>query len=122
MDARSAHAQLQRAIERRHLPLAMAAARDCPELALGDALALTLLALESNPKLYDALAARWAARWITEKKADLAEGSLVVAALQAIPGTDARAGGFAILAVARRRHERDVVRTLESWLRSPRAA
>lgn len=116
MDVRAAHAQLQRALERRHLPLALAAARDCPALGLADALALSLLALESNPPLYDVLAARWSARWVTERRANLAEAALVVAALQAIAGRDPRAGGFALLAVAQRGRQRDVVRTLERWL------
>jgi hypothetical protein len=116
MDGRSAHAQLQRALDRRHLPLALAAARDCPQLGLADALALSLLALESDPPLYERLAARWCARWITERRADLTEAALVVAALQAVAGRDRRAGGFALLAVARRGRQTEVARALERWL------
>jgi hypothetical protein len=121
MDVRAAHAQLQRALERRHLPLALSAARDCPSLGLADALALSLLALESNPPLYDVMAARWSARWITERKADLRDAALVVAALQAIAGRDPRAGGFALLAVAQRGHHHEVARTLERWLQQRKA-
>src|SRR3954454_24405120 len=80
------HAIFQRAIQRRSFPAAWAAACDLGRLALADALALTLLALDQEPRRYPQLAARWLGRFALEARRDLDELALVVAHLAALRG------------------------------------
>lgn len=59
-------ARFQRAVERRNLPLAEAAAHEVGRLALGDALCLLLLIAEKAPEKFERAAVRWVGRFAVE--------------------------------------------------------
>jgi hypothetical protein len=61
MGVGAAHAAFRRALDRRHLAQALAAAHDLPVISLADALELVLLAADRDPPTYDRAAARWLA-------------------------------------------------------------
>lgn len=85
MSARSAHAQFRRALDRRNLASALAAAHDLPVIGLGDALELCLLMLEKDRRLYSQASARWLGRWCLEvRETTLADAVLIVGALAAL--------------------------------------
>jgi hypothetical protein len=94
------HAHLQRAIERRHLLSAEAAARQLERVALADALALTLLILEQEPRRFSRAAARWHARFVLDTpRVGLGDSQLALAAVAALPDGKAAA---ALAELARR--------------------
>jgi hypothetical protein len=63
------------------------AAHEMGHLSLADALALTLLIAEAEPKRWPRAAARWHARFVLEAKGiGLDESALVLAALAALRG------------------------------------
>jgi len=64
--AGSPRARFQRAVERRNLPLAEAAAHELGRLALGDALCLLLLIAEKAPEKFERAAVRWVGRFAVE--------------------------------------------------------
>jgi CHAD domain-containing protein len=109
----AAHAAFRRAIGRRHLAQALAAAHDLPVISLADALELVLLAAEKDPATFDRAAARWLGRYLGEvRDADLAEAALVLGALEVLPGKHHAAGRDTLLSLAARRNLRDVGATL----------
>jgi hypothetical protein len=122
MSAGAAHAAFRRALERRHLAQALAAAHDLPVISLSDALQLILLAADRDPPTYDRAAARWLARYSLEhRNVDLAETGLAHAGLTAIRNTTRRrAGLLLLLALAKQRQARDLARVLERELRTSR--
>jgi hypothetical protein len=65
----------------RNVTLAIAEARDLPQLSLSDALALLVLIAEKEPRLYERAAVRWAGRFLLERRPTLAEAELALAAL-----------------------------------------
>jgi hypothetical protein len=82
----SPHAHFQRAIERRHLTSAEAAARDLPRLSLADALALCVLMGDQDPEKFQRAGARWHARFVLEARAiGLLDSQLALAAVAALP-------------------------------------
>jgi uncharacterized protein with PIN domain len=88
MAAGAAHAAFRRALDRRHLAQALAAAHDLPVVSLADALELVLLAADRDPPTYDRAAARWLARYSLEHPSvDLAEAGLAHAALSTSSAT-----------------------------------
>jgi hypothetical protein len=60
------HARFQRAVERRHLPAAEAAAYELGRLTLADALLLLLLIAEKAPEKFERAAVRWVGRFAVE--------------------------------------------------------
>lgn len=79
-------AHFQRAIERRHLLSAEAAARQLGQLSLSDALALTLLIREEDPRRFPRAGARWHARFVLDTpRVGLGDSQLAVAAVAALP-------------------------------------
>lgn len=56
----------KRAIQRRNVPAAVAAARDLPQLSLLDALDLTLLVTRKDPRRHPRTVARWLLRYLEE--------------------------------------------------------
>ena len=122
MSASAAHAAFRRALDRRHLAQALAAAHDLPVISLADALELVLLAADRDPPTYDRAAARWLARYtLQQRNIDLAETGLAHAALTAIRNTTRRrAGLLLLLALAKERQSRDLATVLERELRSSR--
>jgi hypothetical protein len=77
----------QKAIQRRNVVAALAAARELPQLSLGDALELTLLVARKDPGRHPRVAARWLRRYLEEDpEASIEEGALVASALIALTG------------------------------------
>jgi hypothetical protein len=72
-----------------------AIAAELPQIGLEDALAITLALLDREPESFSRNAARWASRFALEKKLNLPDTQLVLAALATLPGPHARAGAGA---------------------------
>jgi hypothetical protein len=84
------YAIFRRALERRNLPSAWAAATDLQVVSLADALALCLLVRDREPAKFTRFALRWHARFCAETPAvDLETGRLVLDLLTAIGRADA---------------------------------
>jgi hypothetical protein len=80
------HSIFKRAIQRRNVVAALAAARELPELSLDDALELTLLVARKDPRRHTRIAARWLARYLEEDPAaTIEEAGLAASALLALP-------------------------------------
>jgi hypothetical protein len=112
----SAYSQFRRALERRNLLVAWSLAAELPQIALADALALLLLALDQQPWRFDTAAPRWHSRLCAEARLTLAEVQLAVAALDALAGPRAVAGGQALVALCEAHGLDDVVGVLDGWL------
>lgn len=88
-DSRTIYSEFRAALRAGKFAPAMEAATAMPgRLSLLDALELTLLAAEEasdNPKTFDALSARWAARVAAEKDLKLPELKMVVDLLVEAP-------------------------------------
>jgi hypothetical protein len=67
------HSIFKRAIQRRNVVAALAAARELPQLSLEDALELTLLVARKDPRHHQRLAARWLLRYLEEDPAATVE-------------------------------------------------
>ena len=81
------HGIFQRAIKRRNVVAALAAAHELPQLSLDDALELTLLVARKDSRRHPRIAARWLARYLEEDPAaTIEEAGLVASALLALPG------------------------------------
>jgi hypothetical protein len=88
----SLRGNFQRAIDRRQLLAAEAAARQLAPLSLADALALTLLIAENDPSRFDRAAPRWHARFVLEAgRVGLLESQLALATVAQLPNHDAKA-------------------------------
>jgi hypothetical protein len=78
---------LQKAIQRRNVIAAVAAARELPQLSLADALELTFLIARKDPRRHPRAAARWLLRYLEEhSEATIEEAALVASCLAALPG------------------------------------
>jgi hypothetical protein len=113
----AAHAAFRRALDRRHLAQAIAAAHDLPVIGLADALELVLLAADRDPPTYDRAAARWLARYARQQRdVDLAEAGLAHAALIAIrSATRRRAGLLLLFALAKERQTRELAKCSSAY-------
>jgi hypothetical protein len=58
----------QKAINRRNVVAALAAAKELPQLSLLDALELTTLIARKDPDRYPRVAARWLSRFLEEHR------------------------------------------------------
>jgi hypothetical protein len=84
------YAIFRRALDRRNLPSAWAAATELQVVSLADALALCLLVRDREPAKFTRLALRWHARFCAETPVvDLETGRLVLDLLTALGGADA---------------------------------
>jgi hypothetical protein len=76
--------------------MAVAAARDLPQLSLADALELTVLVARKDPRRHPRVAARWLLRYLEEDPhATIEETGLVASTLVALTGVahqEARTG------------------------------
>jgi hypothetical protein len=91
------YAIFRRALERRNLPSAWAAATELQVVSLADALALCLLVRDREPAKFARLALRWHARFCAETPAvDLETGRVVLDLLTGIGGTGAVPVGRAL--------------------------
>ena len=77
-----------------------AAARELRRLSLPDALALTALFAEKEPRRFGAAAVRWHGRLELEVAPTLAEAELALAALAALPSSSPELGARTLLALA----------------------
>ena len=104
MSKGSAHGAFARAIERRQLLNALAAARQLPHLTLADAFLLLVLLADQDSARFDRAAPRWHARLVlAAERLCLADAQLALAAVAALP-TAAHADAAPILAALARRH------------------
>jgi hypothetical protein len=104
----------QKAIQRRNVVAALAAARELPELSLEDALELTLLVARKDPRRHPRVAARWLQRYLDEDPAAcIEEAALVASSLIALTGAGYQEAVQTLRAMAerasRRRRESSVV-------------
>ena len=96
----TAHGRFVRAVQRRNLVAADAAARELGRLSLTDALALTALLAECDVRRFERAAVRWHGRFALEVKGlRLADSQLALAALAELrtPAADAGAAALAKL-------------------------
>jgi hypothetical protein len=75
------YAEFKRALERGNLWVAEAAARDLPQVSLGDALRLVYLYAERESPKYEKAAMRWLERYLTESSPSLREFANIVETL-----------------------------------------
>ena len=80
-----AHVRFRRAIERRALWMAEDAARELPELPLGDALQLVHLYAERRSPKFESAARRWLVRYLTEGTPSMRDVAKVTASLAKLP-------------------------------------
>jgi hypothetical protein len=111
----SAYSQFRGALERKNVMVAWAAAAELPQVELGDALALVLLALERDAPRFDRAAVRWHSRLCREAPLTLDEAQLALSALRALGGPSRAAATDALLGIAERHHLPRVVSSLEGW-------
>ncbi|MFL5958690.1 MAG: hypothetical protein ACJ75G_00280 [Gaiellaceae bacterium] len=91
------YAIFRRALERRNLPAAWAAAAELQSLSLEDALALCLLVRDREPHRFARVALRWHARFCAETPAvGLDEGRLALDLLSALATEEGRPAGRAL--------------------------
>ena len=107
------YAIFKRAIQRRNVLAALAAAHDLPQLTLLDALDLTMLVARKDPARHPRVAARWLLRFLEEHAdATIEEAALAASCLAALPGVGFSEAAQTLKAMAerasRRRRERGV--------------
>jgi hypothetical protein len=112
----TAYSQFKRAVARGNFLLAWSLAADLPKVPLADALSLLLLARDQQPWRFEAAAPRWHARVCSEAPLTLSDAQLALAALHALHGPGAAAGGRALMAICRAHGLKDAVVILEGWL------
>ena len=79
-----------------------AAAAELPSVPLEDALDICLALLDLEPHTYPRTATRWGSRLAIERKLDLVDAQLALAALAALPGPAAKAGAEALIEISNR--------------------
>jgi hypothetical protein len=113
----SPHMRFRRALDRGNLTEALSAAGELQFVALADALELTLLLADGDPRRYERAAVRWHVRFLQEtKNVDLRESVAVLALLAAIPANRLAATALAELLGRRRSCER-IAEALVRWSR-----
>jgi hypothetical protein len=103
----------QKALQRRNVVAAVAAARELPQLSLLDALELTMLIARKDSSRYPRVAARWLQRLLEEHPdVTIEEAGLAASALLALTGAGHQEAVQTLRAMAeratRRRNERGV--------------
>ena len=81
------YAAFQRALNRHNVLMALAAAKDLPQLSLVDALELTVLVARKDPRRHPRVAARWLLRLLEEQPdVTIEEAVLAASSLAALTG------------------------------------
>jgi hypothetical protein len=93
-----------------------AAAAELPSVPLEDALDICLALLELEPDTYPRTATRWGSRLAIERKLDLVDAQLALAALAALPGPGAKAGADALIEISTRYGLRRAEELILGWL------
>jgi hypothetical protein len=97
------YASFQRALKRRNVLMAIAAARDLPQLNLADALELTILVARKDPRRHTRVAARWLLRLLEEDPhATIDEAVLAASSLAALIGVGHEEAATTLRAMAER--------------------
>jgi hypothetical protein len=112
----SVYSQFRRALDRRNFLEAWTLASELPRVPLADALALLLLALDQQPWRFHTVAPRWHSRLCAEARLTIEEAQLALAALQALGGPGAGAGGQALTAICGVHGLDDAAGVLDAWL------
>jgi hypothetical protein len=107
------YAIFQRALKRRNVLSALAAAKDLPQLDLLGALELTVLVARKDPHRHQWIAARWLLRYLEQDPhATIEEAALAAASLVALTGVAHQEAAQTLRAMAERatsrRRERGV--------------
>jgi len=112
-----AYTRLRRVLDTRSSALLIrAAAAELPSVPLEDALDICLALLDLEPHTYPRLAARWGSRLAIERKLDLVDAQLALAALAALPGPGAKAGAEALIEISTRNGLRRAQELILGWL------
>jgi hypothetical protein len=112
-----AYTRLRRSLEHRTSALMIrAAAAELPSVPLEDALDICLALLELEPDTYPRTAARWGSRLAIERKLDLVDAQLALAALATLPGPGAKAGADALIEISTRYGLRRAQELVLAWL------
>jgi hypothetical protein len=83
--------------------MALAAAKDLPQLGLVDALELTILVAQKDPRRHPRVASRWLLRYLEEDPhATIEEAGLAVSSLAALTGVAHEEASQTLLAMAER--------------------
>jgi hypothetical protein len=94
---------LQKALKRRNVLAAIAAAKELPQLSLLDALELTVLIARKDPRRFQRAATRWLLRYLVEHPDATIEGAgLVASSLLALPGASYQRAAGKLRAMAER--------------------
>jgi hypothetical protein len=97
------YAVFQRALKRRNVLSALAAAKDLPQLSLVDALELTVLVARKDPRRHQRVASRWLLRLLEEDPhATIGEALLVASSLIALTGVAHEEAAQTLRAMAER--------------------
>ena len=112
----SPYSQFRRALDRRNFLEAWTLAAELPKVPLADALSLLLLALDRQPWRYGTAVPRWHSRLCAEARLTVEESALALAALQALGGRGAAAGGQALAAICGTHRLVDAAGVIDAWL------
>ena len=112
----SAYSQFRRALGRGNFLEAWTLAAELPKVPLADALSLLLLALDQQPWRFHTAAPRWHSRLCAEARLTIEEAQLALAALQALGGPGADAGGQALTAICGVHGLDDAAGVLGAWV------
>jgi len=97
------YASFQRALKSRNVLMALAAAKDLPQLSLGDALELTVLVARKDPRRNPRVASRWLLRLLEEDPhATIDEAALAASSLIALTGVAHEEAAQSLRAMAER--------------------
>jgi hypothetical protein len=98
-----AYAIFRRAIERKNLLIAEATATELPPLNLTDALDLTMLIAQKDPRRHPRVAARWLLHYLEEcEEATIDEAAMAAACLAALAGDRHQDAALTLRAMAER--------------------
>ena len=112
-----AYSQFRRAVDRRNFLVAWTLAGELPKLSLADALALVLLARDSQEReRFEKAAVRWHALLCFEHRLSPDESQLALAALNALGGRSGTSAGHSLAAVCELHGLEEEVRVLENWV------
>lgn len=113
----STYARFRRALGTRNPTIVTAAAAEVGRLSLGDALAVTLVFLDSEPERFERALVRWHGRYCLEVQPAADEAQLVLAALRGLAGPARPAAAHALLELMQHRGMVDAAQRLADLLR-----
>ena len=113
---RHAYARFRRALERRSVANAWAAATELAHVSLADALSLCLLLRDREPSRYPPAAVRWLGRYCCEEGGvTLEDASVVGAHLAAFTADDPRPTAKSLAALLDAHGRREIATAVRRW-------